>query len=105
MSLGVSTLVRREYDDCDYTENLERDDLHWLKRFHREYLNADFSTGQPLHITRKICYDANNARNRDLYSIAKCTGNLLLCDPIPYFQFNTNPDLYEDHLIAQIDTN
>jgi len=52
----------------------------WLNNFNQEYISADFNhPGKKIHKTKKqkkSIYDANNARNRDAYSVTK-VNNLL----------------------------
>jgi len=76
--LGVSVKNRNEYSDFDYLDKLNKDELAFLKKFHREYNNADFKHSNPLIEIeeRKPLYDANNARNRDLYGVKLVCGQL-----------------------------
>jgi hypothetical protein len=82
-TLGVSVKLRNDYADYDYLDKLSPNELKWLKGFHREYINADFAHRHTRHYKskkqRKAIYDANNARNRDLYGIYKWTGELYTC--------------------------
>lgn len=63
----------RDFVDFDYVEELTDDEKVWLEKFAQEYYRAYFENdGGDLHPEkspeRKICYDANNARNRDLWN-------------------------------------
>lgn len=82
--LGVSVKLRNDLDDYDYYHKLNFEDKKFLYTFHREYVNADFKhKNKILHNTKNLelsCYALNNARNRDLYLIAKHTGKLFLGD-------------------------
>lgn len=79
--LGVSCKIRNDYADYDYVSKLDKNNLKFLKAFHREYYNADFQHkhSKPLHKTKtlkKKCYSSNNSRNRDVYARAKCQNKL-----------------------------
>lgn len=86
-TLGVSVKLRNDYADYDYLDKLNKEELRWLKGFHREYVNADFKHTHKKHYrtkkARRIIYGLNNSRNRDLYGIAKWSMKLM-----------TNPTLY-----------
>ena len=74
MKFRVSVKNRNEFNDYDYLHKLSFDDYDWLRRFHREYLNADFQhAGEQVHPDelKKDCYAMNNSRNRDTYAKAK----------------------------------
>ena len=106
-TLGVSVKNRNEFSDYDYIAKLPDKELDWLKRFHKEYLQANIH-----HVGAKIIkgkrnhlalYDMNNARNRDLYSY-KLVRRLLDFDTeVRDYRFYTRDDLYEDYLIHSID--
>lgn len=103
--------VRREYLDIDYLDQLSDEEKEWLNKFMDESLNASFKNDgrdkiQDKDSKRKV-YSENNARNRDLYSIAKASG--LVSDAIddnrPHPQ-NSHSDKYnltEDAMIAELD--
>lgn len=112
-TLRVSCKNRNDYADYDYIDVIKTDKnvLNFIMGFHREFVNADFGHKyKKLHRskkTRKICYDANNARNRDLYGHAKVRHELYLCSQmggdesedirLPVFED------YEDYLIKLLD--
>ena len=77
-TLRVSVKNRNEYSDFDYLHKLCESDLSFLKKFHREYNNADFKHENPIIDIdkRKNEYDANNSRNRDLFGIKLVCGQL-----------------------------
>lgn len=72
--------IKQEYFDLDYINKLSPKQQQWLNKFMNEHLNANMnSTATNLHRSKKMkraCYSANNARNRDVYSIAKATGRV-----------------------------
>lgn len=63
--------IKQEYLDFDYLNKLSETELDWLHKFADEEINARFENdGTDFNQTkaeRKIVYDRNNARNRDLY--------------------------------------
>jgi hypothetical protein len=71
-ALRVSVKNRREFCDYDYLDKLNVEELEWITKFNKEYLNADFKHDNRLHRTKKLkksCNDMNNARNRCLYAL------------------------------------
>lgn len=79
---SVNGLTRWEevMDVREYFSDLPDDAKEWMNRFVSEYVHADLKHGgEVLHDTkakRKICYDKNNARNRDIYTREKSGGCL-----------------------------
>jgi hypothetical protein len=74
--LPSSVKNRNEFNDYDYLHKLNKEELEWLRAFHREWLNDDFKHGgERFHTTkkeRKLCNDSNNSRNRDIYALYRC---------------------------------
>lgn len=77
-----NTKVRHELLDADYLKKLSKKELAWYAQFTDEYVGGavskDKATGEVLkgHIHNtpelaKKCYDDNNRRNSDLYSVTK----------------------------------
>lgn len=106
--------IKQEYHDLDYIDQLSPEEKNWMSRFMEEYLGARVKhSGKKVHkdlrtkAGRKRLYDANNARNRDMYSLARATGLLNDADPgeaIEAIQFeHYNAHQIEDKLIDQID--
>ena len=102
---------RREYVDFDYLDKLSEEELDLLDSFSAEYYGASVKGKDRLHENKfhnteelkKSVTDANNARNRDLYGIAKAS-NLVHDDPRPENDTTVNnPDLFEDAMIAELD--
>jgi hypothetical protein len=64
--------------DQDYSHKLSAEEKAWLSRFNQEYYdNSRLSEVDSLHNTpelKKSCYNATNARNRDLYGIKDSAG-------------------------------
>lgn len=77
---------RQDLIEADYLHKLSDKEKEWLNKFNGEYVNAAFDTKNPrnnIHKTkkyRKKSYDANNARNRCIYTKARMSGNLLSLD-------------------------
>jgi len=68
---------RRELIDYDYLDKLSPEEKEWLNNFTEEYIIANFDhRGDKLDDSKeakKKSYDANNARNRCMYTKAKTT--------------------------------
>jgi hypothetical protein len=107
MRFGVSVKNRQEYEDYDYLHKLSPSEYKWLRKFHREYLNADFKHTGPLmrsKKSRRACYDANNARNRDLYSFLRVRHKLMFARSTEgKLTKYRKPDYYEDFLLTFFD--
>lgn len=85
---NLNTKVRQELIDYDYIDKLSDEEKAWLNQFTGEYLGGNFKkaeSGSGNYSTknfhrskkaRKDCYDRNNHRNNDIYSITK--GNDML---------------------------
>lgn len=61
----------REMTDFDYVHKLSEEEADWLEKFANEYYSANFSKISNFHVTdeqRRKCYNANNARQRDLWN-------------------------------------
>jgi hypothetical protein len=75
---AMSPKARWEVMDHDYIHKLSPEEKRWLNNFEEEYTHASFNhDGKKLHRTkkqRKLCYDRNNARNRDMYAIFRTRG-------------------------------
>lgn len=80
-TLPVSRKIRHDHCDMDYKHKLDKESLEFLNAFNQEYYNCNFKHKyKNLHKTkedRKICYDRNNALNRDIYSLLKCRQKLI----------------------------
>lgn len=134
---NYNTRVRWESLDADYLKQLNPETLKYYAQFIDEYVGGAISKnkdGTPkkghLHNTKtlaKACYDSNNRRNNDLFSIAKATNRIGSLDRITEDKSdrvggsfggiginngdNTvertmvkNPSLTEDAIISQIDS-
>jgi len=70
--------IKQEYFDIDYLDKLDPKALKILNEFMEETLNARFNHPGTKRLKtkaqKKVSMDANNARNRDLYSIIRATG-------------------------------
>lgn len=89
-TLGVSVKNRNDYADYDYLDKLNKQELNWLKGFHREYINADFKHPYKKHSRSKKqkqkMYELNNIKNRDLYNILKWSNKLKPIDNETYME-------------------
>ena len=77
---------RYELIDYDYIKKLSEVEKDWLNKFTEEYVNASINTedlSKNFHNTeelKKDCYKRNNARNRDILTRAKISGNHVSID-------------------------
>jgi hypothetical protein len=74
--------IRADAIDYDYVHKLNDKEKEFLNKFTEEYVNASFKKDKRknLHKTKeqvKAIYDSNNARNRDVWSIAKVAKKLI----------------------------
>lgn len=84
---NYNTRVRWEALDADYLDKLSPEELKWYAQFTDEYVGGAISKnkdGTPkkghIHKTKELaksCYDSNNRRNNDLFSIAKATNRVM----------------------------
>ncbi len=62
----------RDFIDFDYISKLSPEEADWLNKFSTEFYSANFNNDETdLHqtvIKRRKSYNANNARNRDVYN-------------------------------------
>lgn len=77
---------RYELIDYDYIDKLSDEEKKWLNTFTEEYTNANFNHGEKqLHNTKnskRDCYNRNNARNRDILTRMKASGETLYLEEI-----------------------
>jgi hypothetical protein len=112
----VNTKVRQELIDYDYLNKLSPEEKEWLNKFSEEYNSASFKKSKKgnystknLHRTKKLrkeCYDRNNSRNRDIFSITKANDMLKEADKLnTYLEEKSirNATQVEDDIIAIID--
>jgi len=101
--------IKQEYFEIDYANKLSDKDKAWLAQFQDEFLGANLNENKNkkynrksnLHKSkkhRKSVFDANNARNRDIFSRSRAMGVL-------DFDITTPEEAYspEDHIIERID--
>ena len=104
---GYNLKSRAEQLDIDYLDQLSEKDKAWLNAFNEEEVNAKFDHNGPEinkrtkkgdlpKSTRKRIYDNNNARNRDVLTLAKARGE-------DYTLKETHGYTVEDEIIAKID--
>lgn len=99
---------RWELLDFDYIGKLSEKEKDFLNKFAEEYIHGSFEHNRKdLHKTKKSkreCYNRNNARNRDLYTISRTNGWIANVDAsaneIENQQFRDNT---EDNLITLLD--
>lgn len=84
---SLNLKVRQELLDYDYVDKLSPQEKEWLNKFSGEYVGASFGKKDEageypktnIHKEqeqRKDCYDRNNWRNNDVYSISKSSDML-----------------------------
>lgn len=107
--------IKQEYFDLDYADKLNEEEKKWLSQFMEEYLGANVNKERMLRKygtdvihkeddKRKNCFNMNNARNRDVYSISKVTGKMVSTDEV--FETSGNETYsMENELIELIDYN
>lgn len=102
---AVNSRPRQEHIDFDYLDKLTDAEKQWLSNFNEEWLSGNFNhPGKIFHKSKKSkrdCYNRNNARNRDLYSIGRTNGWQTLkdeADPDP-----VNPMGHEDTIVNLLD--
>jgi hypothetical protein len=99
--------IRKEQIDFDYIDKLSEEEKLWLNNFMEEYNGANFKhKGKKLHRTKakkKDCFDKNNSRNRDIYSIAKASETLNELTPLLDKKQRTSVDDEENRIIDKID--
>jgi hypothetical protein len=99
---GYNLKSRAENLECDYVDSLSEKEKEWLNKFNEEYVNGTLdrtNKSNNLHKTKalvKDCYDRNNARNRDILTRVKASGE-------DYTLTNTESYTVEDDIIALID--
>jgi len=104
LNKNLFSKIKQEYFDIDYTDKLDTKELkEFMSKFNEEYLGANLNgNGKRLHKTKKLrkdCFDMNNARNRDVYSVSRATGRLFEHEPW-MDEESYNP---EDEIIEKID--
>jgi hypothetical protein len=101
--------IRQEYIDYDYIDQLGKKELDFLNRFTEEETNANFKHGGKLinktDKEKRACYNRNNSRNRDIYSIAKARGQVIDKEDwfVDFCVMNEDEYISEDDLIDIID--
>lgn len=77
---------RADLIDYDYLDKLNDEEKEFLNKFTEEYVSASFKPGRKnLHRTKKmkkLCYDANNARNRDVTTKLKAYNKLMFLEDV-----------------------
>lgn len=108
--------VRRELLEVDYLHKLNEAELKWLAQFTDEYVGSSIQKKNGrvvrghLHSTNELaksCYDANNKRNNDIFSVGRANnfvhtieGKL---DEKQDGWYVINPSLVEEAVIAQLE--
>lgn len=107
-----STRNRKEYHDINgYHFPLDEESKKWLNDFMEGHLNASFKdSNKHLFKTKaqkKKSYDANNARNRDLYGISKINNLIEDVTVVTTTDFQKSHsdgyNLTEEAMIAELD--
>lgn len=100
--------TRYELIDYDYINKLSEEDKKWLNKFTEEYVNASLNAEnltENFHNTKELkkdCYRRNNARNRDILTRAKASGNYISTDEL-MMNLSTAGLNLEQELLEQID--
>lgn len=100
--------TRYELIDYDYVDKLSEEEKAWLNKFTEEYVNASLNTedlDKNLHNTeelKKDCYRRNNARNRDILTKAKASGNHISTDEMLINKKSIRVNT-EENLLEQLD--
>lgn len=106
------TALRSRYEElldiASYYNKLNPKEKEWMDKFASEYVSADIkrSGKNPLHkgkAARKICFDKNNSRNRDIYNKSKAAGKLDYVDDLSNKEKNKLSVNPEDAIIECID--
>lgn len=98
-----------EYVDYDYISKLDPKAKAWLDKFTEETYRAYFNDDKPKHLhkkkARKAIYNANNARNRCIYSRARGKKQLDFGDDAAFDAMESKNNLTnpEDAIISYID--
>jgi hypothetical protein len=113
MSIQARNKIRKNvksYADMDYLSKLSPEDKEYMVRFVDEaYCNSHGKEGS-LHRTalgdsydtaKKELYLAHNAQNRDAYSIAGCSNNLVEIDEMQDTLTVSTRDTLEDELVTR----
>lgn len=99
--------TRQDLIDYDYIDKLTDKEKAFLNSFTEEYVGANFKhKGKKLHKSKtkkKDCFDRNNSRNRDIYTISKANDMLKELDKKVDAKIKTTADDVENQLIEQID--
>lgn len=110
LNKNLFSRIKQEQFDYDYIDKLDPKEKEWLSKFTEEYLGARLNgEGKKFHKNkrlRKDCFDRNNSRNRDIYSISNAVGKLdrhsdmqKIIEDIQ----EKKEESYEDKLIEAID--
>jgi len=118
----VNLLRRQELIDFDYLDKLNEQQKEYLNRFMGEYMGASIAkkeysrngkifkrvSNKNIHTKEfhKSLYDANNARNRDIYATKSCIGGITFFDEVALDDLrekDVNLDLnaFEDAIIEK----
>lgn len=101
--------IKQQYFDIDYVNSLSEDEKQWLNDFMNEYYGANLNESKErMHNTdvlRKDVFDRNNARNRDIYNVARTGGRLDSLDEALLNQLEESEidEEFEDRIINRID--
>ena len=118
----VNLLRRQELIDFDYLDKLNDEEKEYLNKFMGEYMGASVSkkdyvrngvkykrvSNKNIHSKKyhKSLYDANNARNRDIYATKSCIGGITFFDEVALDDLrekdiNLDLNAFEDAIIEK----
>lgn len=70
--------IKQQYHDIDYADQLDPESAKFMSNFMEEWLGARLNhPGKKFHKTKKekkLCYDMNNQKQRDIYNYLKIHG-------------------------------
>lgn len=101
--------IKQQYFDLDYIATLSPEEKQWLNDFLVEYYGANLNESKErMHSTdalRKDVFDRNNARNRDIYNVARTGGRLDSLDEALMNQLEESEidEEFEERMITKID--
>lgn len=108
MKRELNPKSRWELLDFDYIDKLSEKEKDFLNKFAEEYIHGSFEhTRKDLHKSKKAkreCYNRNNARNRDLYTVGRTNNWMTNIDTsITKIDADQANDKTEDNLITLLD--
>lgn len=103
--LNLKTRYEEIADVASYANTLSPKDKAWLDKFMKEYVGASLDSNPKKRLDssdewKKVCYDRNNARNRDIITLQKAQNAMNYLEELPVLEREISS---EDLLIQRID--